>query len=202
MPDTKDAGSDFRFTPDQRKRLAQLRVSPKQIEILEGRACLVGRAWLRKSPPCTVVSEKIKALSGHLRAAREILEEIRAAKTPECRVAEGLLGEAVCRSGKEAESLDPTGLEALAHICDDALTMFPKQTRHRDADPRIIRWIFEALIAGHGAEHYILGREAYPRHGDDWPAVDTHPPPFNFKPSSSEGGQFREVVGICYEAMT
>ncbi len=80
--------------------------------------------------------------------------------------------------------------------------MLPKQTRHRDADPRIIRWIFEALTAGHGAEHYILGREAYPRHGDDWPAVDTHPPPFNFKPSSSEGSPFREVVGICYEAMT
>ncbi|MGH8584660.1 MAG: hypothetical protein ACREWE_00195 [Gammaproteobacteria bacterium] len=89
---------DFRFTPDQRKRLVQFQVSPKQIEKLEG-ACLVGRAWLRKSPPCTVVSEKIKALSGHLRAAREILEEIRAAKTPECRVAEAFLSRLPLRQG-------------------------------------------------------------------------------------------------------
>jgi hypothetical protein len=187
---------EFRFTPEQRERLAQFRVSPKQIEMLEGHACLVGRAWLRKSPPRTAVSNRITALGEHLRAAHVIAEEILAGNTPECRVAEGFLSEAVCRSGKEVELLDAARLEALARICDGALTILPKQTRHRDADPRPIQGIYEDLIRGHGTEHYILGD------GDDRPATGTHPPPFTIKPSSSQGSQFRNIVSVCYEAMT
>ena len=192
---------DFRFTPEQRERLASLGVSPKQIEMLEGRACLVGCAWLRKSPPRTVVSKRIKALGKHLRAAHAILKEIVAANTPECREAEAFLVQALCRSGKEMKLLDPTGLEALASICDDALIMLPTQTWHRDADPRVIQWIYEDLIHGHGAEHYIGEDKVTPgpiQRDGDGPA----PPPFTIEASSCEGSQFRDIAGVCYEVMT
>jgi len=100
-------------------------------------------------------------------AAHVILEEILAANAPGCREAEGFLGQAVCRLGKEVKLLDPAGLEALACICDEALAMLPIQTRHRDADPRIIQWIFEDLIEEHGTEHYILG-ELMSATGESW----------------------------------
>jgi hypothetical protein len=186
---------DFQFTSDQRKRLAKFGVSPKQIEMLEGHACLVGSAWLRWSPPRTVVSKKIEALKKHLRAAHVILEDILAANKPGCREAEGVLGQAVCRSGKEVKLLDPAGLEGLACICDEALAMLPIQTWHRDADPCVIRWIFEDLIEGHGAKHYILDD------GDDWPAAGPETPAFTINPSYSPGGDFLEIVCICWEAM-
>ncbi|MGH8470726.1 MAG: hypothetical protein ACREVY_17700 [Gammaproteobacteria bacterium] len=115
---------------------------------------------------------------------------------PECRVAEAFLYEAVCRSDKEVELLDPAGLEALVRICDDALAMLPNQTRHRDADPRIIDWIYNDLIGGHGEEHCIV------HDGDDWSGTGAATPPFEIKPSSSPESQFRNIVAICYEAMT
>lgn len=187
---------DFRFTPEQRKQLAEDEVSPKQIEKLEGRACLIGRAWLRKSPPRAKVSKRISALGKHLRAARLALEGILAGNAPECRAAEGFLGQAVSKLGKEAKLPDPSSLEALERICEDALTMLPKQTWHREADPRIIQWIYEDLVAGHGAEYCSLGV------GDDWSATGPDIPPFTIKPSSSPGGPFRKIVSVCYEAMT
>ena len=198
---------DFLFTSDHRKQLAGFGASPKQIEMLERHACLVGSAWLRKSPRRTIVSEKIEALREHLRAAHVILEEILAATAPGCREAEGFLGQAVCRSGKEVKLLDPAGLEALACICDEALAMLPIQTRHRDADPCIIQWIFEDLIEGHGAEHYILG-DLIVGHGgecyilDDGDATAPETPPFMIRPSSSPGSQFRDIVSVCWEAMS
>jgi uncharacterized protein DUF3631 len=186
---------DFRFTSEQRDQLAGFGVSQKQIEMLEGHACLVGSAQRCKSPRRTVVSKKIEALRKHLRAAHVVLEKILAANEPGYRDAERYLGQAVCRSGKEVKLLDPAGLEALACICDEALAMLPIQTWHRDADPRIVQWIHEDLIQGHSAEHYILDD------GADWSAAGPETPPFTIKPSSSSESRFRDIVRVCYEAM-
>ena len=177
----------FKFTPEQCGRLKLYCVSVMQIEALERHSCFLGRAILcGKNPPRNDVAKKIESLRKHMIAAHEILTDNTLA---------GRNARAFLQSADEELIIDLPALMAVATVCNEAVAMLPSQTRDRKADPRIVGMIYSDLVSGRAKEHIAI------RKGDG-PSTARKLPKDRIELSSSPGSRFREIVCICYEAMT
>lgn len=170
----------FRFTPEQRNRLIKLDVTARQITSLEEH-CVIGRAMLRKPPRVMDVRDCLKDIQKPLRTAKERWSRLVGhghSKPLATRAAEQRLYAATISTKISHDIIEraPNDLERLLTLLETAIKELPKTARWHSANPYPVAQIDRALnIACEGNAHNI------------------------HHPSSAS---FREIVGICYEAMS
>ena len=170
------------FLAHQRQQLETLGLSAKQIEQLENRACPLGTLFLVKPKKMADVRDRlehIRASFGDKRpmslgdlAQGTISDESNEAMLRVYEAATNLFGFQIFDKGQLQE-------ECLTKIVEAAVSELPKQSRHFLANPRPVHLIWNAIIDAHDG---------------------TTPNLIHL--SSSSGCSFRQIVGICYEAMT
>jgi hypothetical protein len=74
-----------------------------------------------------------------------------------------------------------------------------EQRRRRTATLLPVQRIHKALVDGWGAAHYVAGAE---QDGPPSPVPSSSTSSFPHVPSASPTSPFRQIVGICYEAIT
>lgn len=199
------------FTPQQRKRLVDLKLRPEQIAELRY-ALLVVRMVLTKPAANNDVSEHLREVE---KLASDLIRKLSAIgiqKSPEHSAAYALLevnywqGEMLDEVGATIpEHLLPR-LAALKKAAVEARTTLPnKPARWRKADPRPIKRIRDALYAGWAKAQ--RGRATRIPEGLSLEEAlaaakenRTLPFPKAFDVSKSPNSVFRDIAGICYEA--
>lgn len=173
------------FTEEQRERLRKLDLLTEQIAEIES-ALPLNRSLLEQPAGMADVREELSVLSAALKRAHAAAEKVDKGKSPKLNEARWRLELADFDTTNACETL-PTVLKALAAAdigIQRALADLPnKERRSVAADFRPVARIKKALLDGFIKAHKL-------------PL-----PPCTLRVSSSEGSKFREIVGICYEAM-
>lgn len=179
---------EISFTDNQRERLCRLGLLAEQIAELES-VLPLNRALLEQPAGMGDVRTELVDLSAALNCAHAAVENVDKGKSLERlerNEARWRLELADFETTGTWDTL-PTALKALAAadiVIQRALADLPnKQRGSVAADFRPVALIKEALLRGF---------------------IKAHKPPFpryTLRVSSSEGSTFREIVGICYEAM-
>ncbi|MBL8339527.1 MAG: hypothetical protein JNM97_22365 [Rhodoferax sp.] len=208
----------LKFTVKQLRQLRELGVVSEQVEALENILPLC-RAMLRKLPPLGDVRSELLDLHKTLTRTSKALQRWERARNREL----GERGDTVSTELDEAYlrvqmasyeiSNDVQVLEKLLQAVHPALTCIDravvglptvsstdkKLLQRRNEHPWApIDRISQALTFGWGRAYYPI------RHGDSTPADDAAPrtaPPFPHIASTGMNSAFRQIVGICYDAM-
>ncbi|MBI3375006.1 MAG: hypothetical protein HY017_25065 [Betaproteobacteria bacterium] len=181
------------FSPEQRAELHRLGAIDAQIDELEANALPISLAWLRNPPTLQDVRDQLEAVFVAVECAAAAMS--------------GLLraGDAMTLAKREAQARileacyeihhDPHDEHDLVEKASYALSRVQAVVKHaRDslpnaqrrtgaASPRPVEWIYQSLVSGFTKGH----RQPLP--------------PYTLRVSSSQGSPFREIVGICYDAM-
>lgn len=185
-------GSQPNFSPDQRKRLRGLGLIDAQIDELEANALPISRAWLQKTPTLQDVRDELQALFVAMERAAAALSGLQstATMTPAKREAQARILEA-CFEIHDDPHDNHDFVEKASHALSRVKAMVQHaqeslpntQRRSAAASHGPVAWIHEALVSGFANGHC----QPLPR--------------YTLRTSSSQGSRFREIVGICYEAM-
>lgn len=188
----KKKTSTPRFTDNQRQQLQRLGLLPQQIETLEASLPL-SRILLKNPAPMAEVREELRDLHKAIKKVQKATAKISEGTTPARKEAYWRLQWAATELEREKITIvDLVGLEftkpldwlEIGHkFTENALDNLPKQQRRKQADSRPIERIDKALLEGFTKAH----KPPFP--------------PYTLKVSSSDGSTFRQIVGICYEAM-
>jgi len=195
-----------KFTKRQLQQLRRLGVVGEQIAEVE-KVLSICRFLLRRMPTMGDVRDELLDLQKDLRAASESLKRWEQLREREAkadgRTVAPALDEAYSRVEKESFEIRGDGLvlerallvltPALASI-SRALTALPKAQRRDVHTWEPIAYIAKALSLGWARSERALRQVAVTSAG-------RAPRPYPHKPSSGESSRFRQIVGICYEAM-
>lgn len=170
----------IRFSDDQHQHLEELGLTPRQIAELENMACPVGKLFLAKPERVADMRDGLAKIRREMGQGQTSLGEMLKGKMTGARKVALLMlcDAAVRRGGYQMIERAPIPQNQLSKIFAEARAALPKQSRQR-ATPRPVQLIWQAIIGAH-----------------------ERPQPNRIHLSWSPGSAFREIVGICYEAMT
>ena len=176
-----------RFTPQQHAELLRLGVVDQAIVQLETDALPRAREILKRGPPKGAVLDELAAVDKALVVARSAVERLLNAKdsVPHLREARARIHGGGYRHMFGGLRLDETSkaLSVAIGVVADAIATLPAgPVRHQSASPLPIKLIFSAVQFG----SVLSGLE---------PVLP------QLKPSMSPTSGFRQMVGICYEAI-
>ena len=175
----------IKFSKEQRRELARLGVLPQQVHALENFTLNFCEAWLQPPQPLNEIKKSLSVVSDGIGSAIRELKELQTAPTRTVKYAANLhLEVEMFERGISDITEIMSLLSDMEAIVKSAASFKISQARHTSADSLPIRRIDEALRRGYAA--------AYPGKGlpKDFPW-----------PSSSDGSKFRQIVGVCYQAM-
>jgi hypothetical protein len=173
----------IRFEPHQRDELLRLGVTLDAIERLERPVLSWASRYLAKEPPRGAVLRELKGIADAVASAHSAIEGILddSDPNPDRAAARWYFAGTLKRYKSDGLRLGETSksLSLALDLVNAAIARVPPgPLRHKSADPYPIEQIHKALLG----------------HAD---ASDDR----QFRPSVSPTSKFRQVVGICYEAI-
>lgn len=175
------------FNALQRRDLLSLGIDSLAIECIEVEALPMARQFLRRPYPKNEVLGELRALQATLTKTHGAIERLlnATAAVPHLKAALARLTAGQGRHAMGGLRLNETS-KSLSVAIDVVVTSLaqipPEPHRHRSADPYPIELIHDALQQGSIAAT-----------GD--------PMPLGMQPSASPRSGFRQMIGICYEAI-
>ena len=178
----------IRFTKTQRKDLVRLGLPVEVIEAIEVEALPWSkRVILHQEPRRNDVLAELNAVRGSLIGARDAIERLLAAprSVPHLNGARSMIAGGGYRSIQDGVALNHTsaGLTECIEVMNRAIaSVLPGPARRKTANAVAIDHIHDTLQT---ASYFAIG--------------EFHPP--GLEPSASPTSAFRQLIGICYEAI-
>lgn len=178
------------FTSDQRQRLLNLKLIEAQITQLEKAALPVARAVLGTPAPMQDVRDELRSLHNAMNKACKAMSCLLNARIDNRARFEALQRVTMAdfeNGGEGGTMVSANNLmaAAIANVLTSEHCLPKSQRRNSSASILPIQLIDNALDAG-----FVKGQTK----GKAFP-------PYTLQRSSSPGSPYREIVGICYEAM-
>jgi len=195
MPDPSTSAPAL-FTDDHRKRLRKLRLTDSQVDALEATLPL-SRVWLKKTPTMLDVRDELRKVSRPIeRAESALLKLIGAGTTAPAKF------EAQQRI-MEAGIVKNDGPDAASRLLAMAKAVMQYAEPDRKRGPRTSSYLPVARIHQALMRGWRSYRDRAELTGESDFYRDLNPPlvEFNVRLSASPRSAFREIVGICYDAM-
>lgn len=175
------------FNPHQRRELAALGLTDKMMEHIEIGALTTAREMLKRPPRNEDVRGELLQLQKKLTEARDAIERMFEApkEFAPLRYARSMLTAGQGRHVMGGIRLNESSksLAAAIEVVEAGIAKVPaKPLRHRSADPYPVELIHDALQMG------VLAERGEPDPDFMWP-------------SASPTSPFRQMIGICYEAI-
>lgn len=175
----------IKFNESQRARLLKLDLIPEVIAVVEAEALPVAKGLLEKPPRLGDVRSELREVHKALQRAQHSVAALMGATdaVPYRQEARSRVRIGPFRAQDAAmQKLAGSFPDAIAAVAEALDKMPAKPTRHRTASPAVVNEIYRAVQKG----YIMAGLEPLQPH---------------LAPSVSPGSRFRELIGICYEAL-